>query len=97
MNDGQYIGGTQPLLRYVKLPDGSFKGGTFCPDAVDGSSNRHVSAMDVGAARAPRFGGANMQAVATIGLAEGKVVVRRQLKCRYLSFSISYSHAWRWD
>ena len=66
-------------------------------DAVDGSSTRHVSAEDVGALKLPRFGGASMQMITTIGLdiaksvfqvhgvdAAGQVVVRRQLKRRYV-------------
>jgi hypothetical protein len=66
-------------------------------DAVDGSSTRHVSAMDVGAARAPRFGGTKHETVTTIGLdiaksvfqvrgidATGNVIVRRQLKRSYV-------------
>src|SRR5271170_2581005 len=56
-----------------------------------------MSAMDVGAAEAPRFGGAKMQAITTIGLdiaksvfqvhgidVEGNVIIRRQLKRRYV-------------
>jgi hypothetical protein len=68
-------------------------------DAVDGSSTRHVSAMIVGATKAPMIRGANlaMQIVTTIGLdttksvfqvhgvdAAGQVVVRRKLKRRYV-------------
>ena len=66
-------------------------------DAVDGSFTRHVSAMDVGAVKAPTIRGATMQTIATIGLdiaksvfqvhcvdAVGQVVVRRQLKRRYV-------------
>jgi hypothetical protein len=53
--------------------------------------------MKVGVVEDPRFGGANMQAVTTIGLdiaksvfqvhgidAEGQVIIRRQLKRRYV-------------
>jgi transposase len=56
-----------------------------------------VSATDVGAAKAPRFAGANHASGTTIGLdiaksvfqvhgvdAEGKAVIRRQLKRRYI-------------
>ena len=66
-------------------------------DAVDGSFTRHVSAMDVGAVKAPTIRGATMQTIATIGLdiaksvfqvhcvdSVGQVVVRRQLKRRYV-------------
>src|SRR5215831_13182391 len=67
-------------------------------DAVDGSSTRHVSAMDVGAAEAPAISEElSMQTVTTIGLdiaksvfqvhgvdAAGQVIIRRQLKRRYL-------------
>jgi transposase len=67
-------------------------------DAVDGSSNRHVSATDVGAAeRSHDSEEQPMQSVTTIGLdiaksvfqvhgidAEGNVVVRRQIKRRYV-------------
>jgi hypothetical protein len=61
----------------------------FGLDAVAGAFNRHVTAIDVGAARPPRSEKPNVQAVTTIGLdiaksvfqahgidAEGKVVVR---------------------
>ena len=62
-------------------------------DAVDGSSTRHVSAMDVGADKAPTIRRSQaMQTITTIGLdiaksvfqvhgvdAEGNVVIRRQL------------------
>jgi len=67
-------------------------------DAVDGSSTRHVNAMDVGAVKAPTIRRSQvMQAITTIGLdiaksvfqvhgvdAEGNVVIRRQLKRRYV-------------
>src|SRR5277367_1690758 len=67
-------------------------------DAVDGSSTRHVSAMDVGAVRAPTIRRSQvMQATTTIGLdiaksvfqvhgidAKDDVVIRRQLKRRYV-------------
>src|ERR1700730_11720791 len=67
-------------------------------DAVDGSSTRHVSAMDVGAVKAPTIRRSQvMQAITTIGLdiaksvfqvygvdAEGNVILRRQLKRRYV-------------
>jgi transposase len=52
--------------------------------------------MKVGLVKGPRFGGTNMQAVTTIGLdiaksvfqvrgidAEGRVIIRRQLRRRY--------------
>src|ERR1700693_6296108 len=67
-------------------------------DAVDGSSTRHVSAMEVGAVKAPTIRRSQvMQTITTIGLdiaksvfqvhgvgADGQVVVRRQLKRRYV-------------
>jgi hypothetical protein len=67
-------------------------------DAVDGSSTRHVNAMDVGAVKAPTIRRSQvMQAITTIGLdiaksvfqvhgvdTEGNVVIRRQLKRRYV-------------
>ena len=67
-------------------------------DAVDGSSTRHVSAMDVGAVRGSHDSEElPMQTVTTIGLdiaksvfqvhgvdAEGNVVIRRQIKRRYV-------------
>ena len=67
-------------------------------DAVDGSSARHVSAMDVGAVeRSHNSEELSTQAVTTIGLdiaksvfqvhgvdAGGQVVLRRQLKRRYV-------------
>jgi hypothetical protein len=66
-------------------------------DAVDGSSTRHVSAMDVDAVKAPRFGGASYandhdnrsghrQVIFQVhGIdAEGNVTLRRQLKRRYV-------------
>jgi hypothetical protein len=62
-------------------------------DAVDGSSTRHLSAMDVGATGSHDFEELPMQTVATIGLdiaksvfqvhgvaREGNVIIRRQLK-----------------
>src|SRR5580700_5063251 len=71
---------------------------TVAFDAVDGSSTRHVSAMDVGAVKAPTIRRSQvMQAITTIGLdiaksvfqvhgvdAEGNVILRRQLKRRYV-------------
>src|SRR5277367_2344291 len=67
-------------------------------DAVDGSSTRHVSAMDVGAVKAPTIRRSQvMQTITTIGLDiaksvfqvhgvdnDGKVVIRRKLKRRYV-------------
>jgi transposase len=67
-------------------------------DAVDGSSTRHGSAIDVGAVKAPTIlEELIMQTVTTIGLdiaksvfqvhgidATGQVVIRRQLKRRYV-------------
>jgi hypothetical protein len=67
-------------------------------DAVDGSSTRHVSAIDVGAVKAPTIRRSQvMQAITTVGLdiaksvfqvhgidAEGNVILRRQLKRRYV-------------
>jgi hypothetical protein len=69
---------------------------TYAIDAVDGSSTRHVSAMDVGAAeRSHDSEGLPMQTVTTVGLdiaksifqvhgvdGDGNVIVRRQLKRR---------------
>jgi hypothetical protein len=65
---------------------------------VDGSSARHVSAIDVGPAKAPTIRRElPMQTVTTIGLdiaksvfqvhgvdAAGQVLIRRQLKRRYV-------------
>jgi len=67
-------------------------------DAVDGSSTRHVSAIDVGAVKAPTIRRSQVtQAITTVGLdiaksvfqvhgidAEGNVILRRQLKRRYV-------------
>jgi hypothetical protein len=66
-------------------------------DAVDGSSTGTRVPKTWLLLKRPRFGGAKMQAVTTIGLdiaksvfqvhgvdAHGKVVVRRQLKRRYV-------------
>src|SRR5258708_6210439 len=66
-------------------------------DAVDGSSTRHVSAIEVVADGVATSGEPNMQTVATIGLdiaksvfqvhgidAAGNVIIRRQLKRRYV-------------
>jgi transposase len=64
--------------------------------------------MKVGVVEDPRFGGANMQAVTTIGLdiaksvfqvhgidAEGQVIIRRQLRRRYvLAFFENWRRAW---
>ena len=64
--------------------------------------------MKVGVVEDPRFGGANMQAVTTIGLdiaksvfqvhgidAEGQVIIRRQLRRRYvLAFFEKLARAW---
>lgn len=68
---------------------------TSASDAMEGFSTGHGSAIDVGAVEAPRFGGASMQAITTIGLdiaksvfqvhsinAGSKVVVRKPLKRR---------------
>jgi transposase len=74
------------------------RSGPTAIDAVDGSSTRHVSAMDVGAVKAPTIRRSQvMQAITTIGLdiaksvfqvhgvdAEGNVILRRQLKRRYV-------------
>ena len=70
----------------------------FVADAVDGSSTRHVSAMDVGATEGSHDSEElPMQTITTVGLdiaksvfqvhgvgAEGNVVIRRQLKRRYV-------------
>src|SRR5258708_35169937 len=66
-------------------------------DAVDGSSTRHVSAIEVVADGVATSGEPDMQAVTTIGLdiaesgfqvhgidAAGNVIIRRQLKRRYV-------------
>jgi transposase len=67
-------------------------------DAVDGSSTRHVSAMEVGAVkRSHDSEELSMQTITTIGLdiaksvfqvhgvdADGNIVIRRQVKRRYL-------------
>ena len=66
-------------------------------DAVDGSSTRHVSAMNVGADKATIRRSQVMQSITTIGLdiaksvfqvhgvdAEGNVTLRRQLERRYV-------------
>jgi transposase len=64
--------------------------------------------MKVGVVEGPRFGGANMQTVTTIGLdiaksvfqvhgidAEGQVIIRRQLRRRYvLAFFEKLCRAW---
>jgi hypothetical protein len=43
-------------------------------NAVDGSSHQHVSAMEVGALRLPRFGGADTQTIKAIGFDIAKSV-----------------------
>src|ERR1700754_3787353 len=66
-------------------------------DAVDGSSTRHGSAIDVGAVSSHDLEELSMQTVTTIGLdiaksvfqvhgvdVAGQVVIRRQLKRRYV-------------
>ena len=67
-------------------------------DAVDGSSTRHASAMDMGAAQGSLDSEElPMQSISTIGLdiaksvfqvhgidAAGQVVIRRQLKRRFV-------------
>ena len=67
-------------------------------DAVDGSSTRHVSAMDVGAVKAPTIRRSqSCKRLRAVGLdiaksvfqvhgidAKGDVIIRRQLKRRYV-------------
>jgi hypothetical protein len=75
-------------------------------DAVDGSSTRHVSAMNVGAVkRSHDSEELAMQTITTIGLdiaksvfqvhgvdAGGQVVIRRQLKRRYVLAFFIFLH-----